>query len=121
MRVTLGYTWDGHAPDATIEVPDAVGRRLLREGKARRADDEVAAEREAAEHAPAPVVPRPEPHFSKMTLSELYAFATQHEIDIPTDVRKRPAIAELVRAAWTRDPEPAPVTGTETEEAPDGR
>lgn len=121
MRVTLGYGWDGHAPDDTIEVPDSVGRRLLREGKARRADDEVAAEREAADAVPeAPAQPA-EPHFLKMTLSELRAFAEQHEIDIPTDVRKRPAIAELVRAAWTRESAPAPDAGTETEEAPDGR
>jgi hypothetical protein len=42
MRVTLAYPWDGHDPDETVEVDNATGRRLLRDGKARPADDEAA-------------------------------------------------------------------------------
>lgn len=40
MRVTLAYPFDGHQPDETIELPDPLGRRLVREGRARHAADD---------------------------------------------------------------------------------
>lgn len=35
MRVDLAYPWQGHQPDDTVEVDDAVGKQLIRDGKAR--------------------------------------------------------------------------------------
>jgi hypothetical protein len=34
----LAYPYDGNAPDTTIEVDDATGRRMVRDGRARHAE-----------------------------------------------------------------------------------
>lgn len=36
MKVTLAVPYEDHAPDATIDVDDVVGRNLIRDGHARR-------------------------------------------------------------------------------------
>lgn len=38
MFIALAYPYEGHVPDEVIEVDEATGRRLLRAGRARRAD-----------------------------------------------------------------------------------
>lgn len=38
MKITLAYPFEGHDPDTTIEIDDVRGRRMIRDGKARRAD-----------------------------------------------------------------------------------
>lgn len=38
MKITLAYPFEGNAPDTTIEIDAAVGRRMIRDGKARHAD-----------------------------------------------------------------------------------
>lgn len=124
MRITLGYAWQSHAPDETIEVPDRIGRQLIHDGKARRADDEVAAEREAAEQAAADA-PEPaplEPPFAQMKTAELHAFAKRQGITIPPDVRTRRDLIAALRPTKTRAPRTKrtpkpPVDGDQHEEA----
>lgn len=106
MRVTLGYAWAGHQPDTTIEVDDVVGRMLLHSGKARRPDVEDA------------------PPLDYMTVSQLRAYASDHEIDIPSDVRKRVEIADVIRTALqarASHPEGTPANGDDHQEATDVR
>lgn len=35
MKVTLAYPYEGHDPDETVDLPEAVARRLLSDGAAR--------------------------------------------------------------------------------------
>ena len=49
MKVTLAYPWTdeagkAHKPDTTVDVPDATGAQLLREGRARTPDTKTAKE-----------------------------------------------------------------------------
>ena len=41
IRIVLAYEYEGHKPDSTITVDPAVGKRLIREGRARRAAQTV--------------------------------------------------------------------------------
>lgn len=43
MKVTLAYPYDGHQPDETVEVEDAVGLQLISDGHARHAAPEKSA------------------------------------------------------------------------------
>lgn len=45
MKVTLAYPYEGHEPDETIDLPDAEARRLVNDGRARRASKFVKAEK----------------------------------------------------------------------------
>lgn len=55
MRVTLAYPYDGHEPDETIDVDDELGRRLVREGRARLALRDAPVESDSG-GIPAPTV-----------------------------------------------------------------
>ena len=41
MRITLAYPFENHDPDETIDVGPEVGKRLIRDGRARRAAETV--------------------------------------------------------------------------------
>jgi hypothetical protein len=41
MKVTLGYSWEDHEPDETIEVDDATATQLINDGIARPADTDT--------------------------------------------------------------------------------
>lgn len=55
MKIILAYPYEGHQPDETIEVDAAVGKRLIREGRARRAADTVPELKEYAAEAGIPL------------------------------------------------------------------
>jgi len=39
VLITLAYPWNGYAPDETVDLEPAIAKQLLRDGKARVADD----------------------------------------------------------------------------------
>lgn len=82
-RVTLGYAWEGHQPDTTLELDEVTARRLLREGKARLAPDE----------APPPI------DLDHATVAEMREHARRHGIVLAPSARKRADIVDAIRAA----------------------
>ena len=77
MRITLAVPYDGHDPDETIEVDDANGRRLLRDGFARLPDR------------------------NEQTVSELRDYAKAQGIDIAGLSRKADIAAAIEEAETT--------------------
>lgn len=49
MLVTLAYPFEGHAPDDTVDLPDDVAERLIRDGYARTPDVTSAPQSDAGE------------------------------------------------------------------------
>lgn len=96
MRVTLAYAVLGHPPDTTLELDEQLGRRLIRDGRARAATDET------------PLAPDPPPRadlavwsaeeirsLRRMTIVQLQAFAAEHFIDLGSAVRRKEILAAL--------------------------
>lgn len=85
MRVTLAYPYDGHGPDATINVDEPIGRRLIRDGLARHPED-----------------------LDGMTLPELRDYAERNGIDLE-DVTKKTDVRAAIDAAQTASLTPVTV------------
>lgn len=115
MRVTLGYPWEGYAPDTTIEVDDKVGWKLLHEGKARAAVDPP---------APAPIVDSlAGVPLEKYTVTQLRQYIADHELPIDTKRLKRLDIVAAIHAAQEQarasESEGTPGAGDDHQEEPD--
>lgn len=99
MLVTLAYPHEGHQPDETIEVDDATGRQLVRDGQAR---------------LPEPSV------LDDMRADDLRAYAAEHRIDL-AGATKKADMAAAIRAAEHASIPPqspiTPVTGTNEQES----
>lgn len=102
MRITLAWHHDGHGPDETIEVADAVGRQLLRDGFARPPDSD---------------------DLDGRTVAQLREYAAGQAIDL-AGAKKKPQIVAAIRAAEKARTSPittlAPA-GDETQGGPRGR
>jgi hypothetical protein len=85
VRVTLAYPYGGFGPDETIDVDDTLGRRLVREGRARPADPESGG------------IPAP-------TVDELRAYARARGLSV-REARKRWA-ADTAAGIDPRHPSP---------------
>ena len=83
MLVQLAHPRDGHEPDEVIEVDDAVGRDLVRDGLARRPDIEG------------------------RTVDQLRAMAAERHVDLGCATRKADIEAALRDAESSTNPAPA--------------
>lgn len=144
MRVTLAYPFEGHDPDETIEVDDAAGRTMIRDGLARLPDsgDRTVAElkarakelgvplkglrrREDIEAAIASVERAPEPaspttvvapvQDQNPTVAELKAFAEERGVSVQEAKRMWPTAHGAPPSTVV-----TPDAGTENEETPSG-
>jgi hypothetical protein len=79
VKITLAYPFEGHAPDETIEIDDVRGRRMVRDGKARRAD--IGPDSKAA---------------------DLRAYAEANKIDLAGAKSKKDIATAIERAEQTR-------------------
>jgi hypothetical protein len=98
MRVTLAYPYDGNQADETIEIDDAEGRRLVRDGRARPAA------------ATGVDVLNP-------TVGDVRSYAADHGITV-TEAKKQ---LRDQRDPTRVNPSETPDTGDEHEEADRGR
>lgn len=114
MRITLAYPWEGNPPDTTLEVDDVLGRRLLRDGKARAAAASV-------EEHDNDVEQNLELDLDEATISELRRYARLVGIVLAPEVRKRAEIIDAIRAARAAEPESTPDAGDDHQEATDVR
>lgn len=79
MKITLAYPYEGHAPDTTITVDDAVGRRMIRDGRARHADIGPGSK-----------------------VADLRAYAEKNQIDLAGARSKADILTAIARAEQTR-------------------
>lgn len=98
MRVTLGYAWGGHAANETVNVPDKMGRQLLRTGKAR-----AAVELAPIDPPESRALLNPEEirALRRLDLPALRAFALDNEIDLGA-ARRKAEILALIEASPVR-------------------
>jgi hypothetical protein len=101
MLVTLAYPHDGHAPNETIEVTDALGAQMIRDGLARVPD---------LEHGD----PVPEAPAKNAPTEEWVAYAELVGVDVAPDAHR----AEIIGAVeqHLQDPDRA----TTPDSPPDG-
>lgn len=95
MRVVLAYAHLEHAAEETVELDDVTARRLLREGKARRAPE-----------PDAPADPPPPPPLEELDARQLRARARELGVDLGGARKKSEILALLESASQARETEP---------------
>lgn len=92
MRVALAYPYDGHPPDAVVDLERRLALRLIGEGRARRAPEleptaPPAKETEATQYS---------------TVSQLRAYAAAHGIELPKRAKRTELLEVILETEKTR-------------------